>query len=65
MNINFNFSAWGILALAALALFLSFSSYGLGQSVLSEKFFSLGVFIIIVFITYMFAKLFLNGEGLL
>jgi len=57
MGIKFSFVAYGILAIAALALVLSFSSTQVGQSDWAGNFFSLATFIVVLFIVYMFVKM--------
>ncbi len=62
MAINFSFFAYGILAIAALALVLSFSSVATGQNDWASNFFGLGSLIAFAFLAYMFVKL-LKGDG--
>lgn len=56
MAIKFSFFAYGILAIAALTLFLAFSSVQLGQENWGSNFFLLGSFIVVFFMAYMFLK---------
>jgi hypothetical protein len=57
MGIKFSFFAYGILAIAALALLLAFSSSQIGQFDWASNFFNLAVLIVVLFILYMFVKL--------
>jgi hypothetical protein len=57
MAIKFSFFAYGILAIAALALVLAFSSSQVGQSDWAGNFFGLATFIVVLFIVYMFIKM--------
>jgi len=57
MGIKFSFFAYGILAICALALFLTFASIQIGQGGWASNFFDLAVIIAILFILYMFARL--------
>lgn len=57
MAIKFSFFAYGILAIAALALVLSFSSNQVGQGDWAGNFFGLATFIVVLFIFYMFVKM--------
>lgn len=61
MAIKFSFFAYGILAISALALVLSFSSAATGQNDWANNFFGLGSLIAFAFLAYMFIKLLKNG----
>lgn len=54
--IKFTFFAYGILAIAALALLLSFVSDSIGKS--GSAYFGLAVVIVLVFFLYLFLKMF-------
>jgi len=59
-GISFKFWAWGILAIAALALFLYvFVNLG-GRPDIGWPLLGIAVFIVVAFIVYMFAKLVLS-----
>jgi hypothetical protein len=57
MAIKFSFVAYGILAICALALVLSFASSQGGNSLWADNFFYLAVLIVVLFILYMFTKM--------
>ena len=59
MKIKFSFFAYGILAVAALALVLSFFSEQLGKS--GSIYYAIAVCIVVAFFLYMFMKLFRRG----
>ena len=57
---KFVFYAFGVLAVAAFALFLSIPASATGNPQLSSQMFNLAEGIVVVFFLYMFAKLALN-----
>jgi len=57
MGIKFSFSAYGILAICALALVLAFSLSQTGQENWASNFFNFATLIAVLFIIYMFVKL--------
>ena len=60
MSFKFLASVYGILALAALSLFLVLPAAQVGETGWAKAFFGLASFIGIAFIVYMFAKLLLR-----
>jgi len=59
---KFSFWAYGILAIAALALVLIIPAIQMGQEEWADKFFNLGKAIAFLFIIYMFVKLFASKK---
>lgn len=57
MAVKFSFFAYGILAICALALVLSFSAAQTGIEDWANNFFNLAVLIAAAFLFYMFVKL--------
>lgn len=60
MGAKFSFWAYGILAVAAFALFLYTITSLSGRSDVGIPLFGIAVFIVVAFIFYMFAKLFVR-----
>jgi hypothetical protein len=58
MGVKFSFWAYGILAICALALILAFSSSQTGNLTWATNFYNLAILIVVLFILYMFLKLF-------
>jgi VIT1/CCC1 family predicted Fe2+/Mn2+ transporter len=61
MGVSFKFWAYGILAIAALAMVLYFSTSLAGRSDIGQPFIWIAGFIVVAFVIYMFAKLFVRG----
>ena len=57
---KFNFFAYGILAVAAFAMFLYVTAGMAGQASIGQPLLSIAVVIVVLFILYMFAKLILG-----
>jgi hypothetical protein len=55
--LKFSFFAYGILAIAALALLFAYSSSQFGNGEWATNFFDLAVLIVVLFVLYMFVKL--------
>ena len=60
MGTRFSFWAYGILAIAAFAMFLYATTSIGGYSEVGNPLLGIAVFIVIAFIFYMFAKLFVR-----
>ena len=60
MGTKFSFWAYGILAVAAFALFLYVVTSLSGYERVGLPLFQIAVFIIVAFVLYMFAKLFIG-----
>mgnify|MGYP000483425331 CR=1 FL=1 len=63
MGAKFSFWAYGILAIAAFALFLYVGSCLAGRPDIGNPLLTLASFIVIAFIVYMFVKLALTRGG--
>jgi hypothetical protein len=60
MGVSFKFWAYGILAIAALAMFLYVSTSLAGRADIGQPLLLIAAFIIVAFVIYMFAKLLLG-----
>jgi len=61
MGVSFKFWACGILAIAALAMVLYVSTSLAGRGDIGQPFIWIAGFIVVAFVIYMFAKLFVRG----
>ena len=59
---KFSFWAFGILAICALGLFMVPTFLAMGQEGWASNYFSLSVFIAVMFLVYMFTKLLSRGR---
>jgi len=61
MGVSFKFWAYGILAIAALAMVLYVSTSLAGRGDVGQPLLWITVFIVVAFVIYMFAKRFVRG----